>query len=187
MIYVFLADGFEEIEAIAPIDVLRRAGLTVKTVGVQRTTVVGAHGIAIAADMGIGEVDCEKMTMAILPGGMPGAETLANSAEVCEILRYAASHGKTIGAICAAPMALGRLGLLEGRRAVCYPGFEKYLTGALVQPEESVVVDKTIVTARGPGAAFDFAFRLAEIACGWKTAEKLRGDMQYKSNVRALT
>ena len=132
MTYVFLADGFEEIEALTPVDILRRAGEKVITVGVTGKEVTGAHGIVIVADSTIEEESThnENPNLIVLPGGLPGADNLRANAIVRELILRADRSGALIAAICAAPRILGELGLLGGKRAVCYPGFEKYLTNA---------------------------------------------------------
>ena len=130
MVYLFLANGFEEIEALCPLDLLRRAGVAVTTVGVGGETVLGAHGIPVVADIPEAMYRDSSPEMIILPGGMPGSENLDKSRTVDAALRAAVNTGAYVGAICAAPMVLGRRGYLRGRRAICFPGFENELTGA---------------------------------------------------------
>lgn len=178
MIYLFLADGFEETEAIAPLDILRRAELEVATVGVGRKTVTGSHGIPVTADV----MDCEIMpdescTAVILPGGMPGTLNLEKNATVQAFIDYAAEHDLIIGAICAAPSILGHKGLLSGKQAVCYDGFETQLFGATV-PEERVCRDGNIITAVGAGAALEFGLALTEALAGAPTAKKIKDSMK---------
>ena len=161
MIYLFLATGFEEIEALTTLDILRRCGLEVKTVSITGTRLIqGAHGIPVMADCLFRRKDMEECDAVILPGGMPGAKNLM----ACESLNraIAAFHekGGLIAAICAAPMILGGLNLLVGKNVTCYPGFEEYLTGANCTTE-LVVEDGNIITGRGPGAAVEFAFTIA--------------------------
>jgi 4-methyl-5(b-hydroxyethyl)-thiazole monophosphate biosynthesis len=163
---VFLAQGFEEIEALSIIDILRRAGVEVTTVSITTYNMVrGAHNVKVDADEVFEYVDFSEMDMLVLPGGMPGAKNLNNSEDVRKWLKIFASEGKEIAAICAAPMVLGDLGLLEGKNATCYPGFEAELKGANVTGE-SVVVDGNITTGNGPCLAFDFALALVEKLCG---------------------
>jgi 4-methyl-5(b-hydroxyethyl)-thiazole monophosphate biosynthesis len=163
---VFLAQGFEEIEALSIIDILRRAGVEVTTVSITTYNMVrGAHNVKVDADEVFEYVDFSEMDMLVLPGGMPGAKNLNNSEDVRKWLKTFASEGKEIAAICAAPMVLGDLGLLEGKNATCYPGFEAELIGANVTGE-SVVVDGNITTGKGPGLAFAFALALVEKLCG---------------------
>ncbi|MBQ7289011.1 MAG: DJ-1/PfpI family protein [Clostridia bacterium] len=178
MVYVFLADGFEETEAIAPIDIMRRAGLEVVTVGIGGQLVRGAHNITVMADMdGADAIPDETVDAVVLPGGLPGTVNLENNQTVQAFLDYAAANDKVMAAICAAPSVLGHKGLLEGKRAVCFPGYEKELRGAKVQntPAE---IDGNIVTACGAGAALEFGFALVERLCDQQTAKKLEQIMQ---------
>lgn len=177
MVYVLLADGFEEVEAIEPIDILRRGGVEVTTASVCEKAVKGAHGITVEADIPISQVDVSDMDLVMLPGGA-GHELLDASNTVHKILNYAAAHGKYISAICAAPSILGKKMMLEGKRATCFPGYEKYLYGAEVVGDK-VVTDGKIITAKGAGAAADFGFAMLEILKGAETAGKIKEIMQY--------
>ncbi|MBQ8351747.1 MAG: DJ-1/PfpI family protein [Clostridia bacterium] len=159
MIYVLLADGFEEIEALAPVDILRRAGKTVKTVGITGAAVCGAHGISVQADI-LSEEANERIDLLILPGGMPGATNLDQSPAVDKLLNKAIEDGAHIGAICAAPFILGKRGLLQGKEAICYPGFEDELLGACVCSDKRVVTSGKFTTAVGMGAACEFGLAL---------------------------
>lgn len=176
MVYVFLADGFEEIEALSAVDILRRANISVNTVGVSGKEVTGAHGITVKADITIGEVERFDIDALVLPGGMPGAVNLKNSAELSELLLYAKGESKILAAICAAPLVLGSLGLLKGKNATCYPGFEDELIGAKIT-DAKVCVDGDTVTASGPAAAADFAFALVEKLKDKNTAKQIRKGM----------
>lgn len=160
MIYVFLADGFEETEAMIPVDILRRAGLKVKTVGVTGKTVKGAHGISVVADIEIEDAN-DELELALLPGGIPGADNLRANEKVCRIVTETYNRGKTVAAICAAPYILGELGLLKGKEAICYPGFEKQLYGAKIS-DKNVVKDGNVITAVGMGASLKFALAIVE-------------------------
>ncbi len=177
MIYVLLADGFEEIEALEPVDIMRRAGLLVKTVGVTDEYVAGAHNITVKADILIDDVDTSDMELLMLPGGA-GYTNLEGSDRVQRLIRFAAENNIYISAICAAPSILGKLGLLKGRKATCFPSFEKYLEGAEVLCEKAVC-DGKFITGKGAGAAADFAFLMVELLCGKAKAEDLRCMMQY--------
>ena len=180
MIYVFLAEGFEEVEALTPVDTLRRAGKTVKTVGVGSKTVSGAHGIPVVADLTENEIALDtELEMVVLPGGMPGTLNLEKSSTVQKAVRYAAENGRFVAAICAAPSVLGHMGLLAGKAATCYPGFESELTGAKPAAVPAVR-DGNFITGRGPGAAMDFALLLAETLCGKEKSEALASGMVYK-------
>lgn len=176
MIYVFLADGFEEIEALTPVDVLRRAGFDVKTVGVTGKTVTGSHNIPVVADITIEEVTDKDLQGVILPGGMPGTLNLENNDTVQQFADLAVKKGLLLGAICAAPSILGHKGILNGKNATCFPGFEESLIGAYVQ-DAFVVTDGNIITGKGAGAAMEFALALLEYLKDKQTSEELRKAM----------
>lgn len=178
MVYVILADGFEEIEAIEPIDIMRRAGIEVKTASIKDKVVTGAHNIPVTADIMINEIEPEKMDLLMLPGGA-GHELLDASNEVHGLLNYAVTNGIYISAICAAPSIIGKKMMLNGKRATCFPGFEKYLYGAEICRDKAVV-DGKFITARGAGAASDFGFAMVEILKDKQTADDLRKTMQYE-------
>lgn len=178
MIYVFLADGFEEIEALAPVDLLRRAGLTVQTVGVTGKTVTGSHNISVTADILPAEVVLNEAVQAVvLPGGMPGAKNLDADATVSRAVAFAAEKGKLLCAICAAPFLLGKRGLLNGKEAICFPGFEQDLQGAEIS-EQSVCRDGNIITAKGMGVATEFGLKIVEALLDETTAAQLRATIQ---------
>lgn len=173
MIYLFLANGFEEIEALCPLDLLRRAGLEVTTVGVGGEYIRGAHGITVQADIPDTLFADACPDMVILPGGMPGATNLDASRAVDAAVRVAAKRGAYLAAICAAPLVLGRRGLLAGKRAICFPGFEQELTGAEIATER-VVRDGKIITAAGMGVALEFGLALVAALKGEEAAAALR-------------
>lgn len=178
--YVFLADGFEEIEALAPIDVMRRAGLSVTMVSVTDSlTVTGAHGIPVVADTLFAQCDYADAALLFLPGGLPGATNLQAHTGLCQLLTAKASQPNVIiSAICAAPLVLGGLGLLQGKKATCYPGFEDTMQGAHYTAAK-VTVDGHIFTACGPGAAWELGFTFVEHFCGADKADALRSGMQF--------
>lgn len=176
MIYVFLADGFEEIEAITTIDILRRAELDVRIAGVGGRVIRGAHGIAVHADADAEALDTQGLQMIVLPGGMPGTLHLERAQSVSRMIDYAAENNVWIAAICAAPSILGHKGLLNGRRAVCYPGFEEQLAGAEVTGN-LVETDGRTITANGPGAAVEFALELVARLVSRERAQKLRASL----------
>ena len=162
MISVFLADGFEEVEALAPIDILRRLGLQVQLVSVMPTrTVKSSHHVEVHADVCFEEANFSQNDALILPGGMPGAANLQAHKGLASLLFNQAREEGLIDAICAAPMVLGGLGLLEGKRATCYPGFEAHLEGAIYTAAQ-VEEDANFITANGPGAAFAFSYAIAK-------------------------
>ena len=177
MTVVMLADGFEEIEALTPVDVLRRAGLTVRTAGVGGRIIAGSHGISVACDMTEDEVRAEEVGLLILPGGMPGAKNLDASPAVDRLIRDVNARGGRLAARCAAPFILGRRGLLSGKNATCYPGFEGELTGAHLSTLP-VVTDGNITTAKGMGVALDFALELVRVLLSDDAAKKIADSVQ---------
>ena len=180
-IHVFFADGFEEIEALTVVDVLRRAELDVIMTSVTgKKDVTGAHGVIVQCDETFESCDFSKAVQLVLPGGMPGAETLANHKGLQELLNKFNKEQKAIAAICAAPMALGKLGLLDGRKATCYPGFEEFLIGAECTGE-LVVQDEYIITGKGHGASIEFALKIVESLVDKKKAQELAKGMCYTS------
>ena len=162
MVIVLLAEGFEELEALSPVDILRREGIDVKTVGIAGIEVRGTHGITVRADMTADEVNDAEVSAVIFPGGMPGSLNLDASPYADRFIAAALKNGGHIAAICAAPLVLGRRGLLRGKRATCFPGFEGELTGARATGE-AVVTDGNITTARDFRAAVEFGDELARI------------------------
>lgn len=180
MVYVFLAEGFEEIEAISVIDILRRADVTVNTVSISDTKEVkAAHGITVLADILIDEVDLQRADMLFLPGGMPGTRNLAKSEKLIKIIQEADKAGKYITAICAAPTVLSKAGVLHGKKAICYPGFEAELEGAIIH-DDLVVRDGKILTSKGPGTAMLFGYALVDILKGNLESDALRKAMIFE-------
>lgn len=173
MIYLFLAEGFEEIEALCPLDLMRRAGLSVTTIGVGGREITGAHGITVLADASEEDLALTSAEMIVLPGGMPGTLNLANSPTVLRAVERAHREGAYLAAICAAPSILGDLGLLKGKEAVCFPGFEDRLIGATLS-DRRVVRDGRVITAAGMGVALDFGLALVEALLGVERARELR-------------
>ena len=177
---VFLADGFEEIEGLTVVDLLRRAGVEVATVSTTGDlTIHGAHKIDVQADKMFGEVDYNEEDMVVLPGGMPGTLNLGAHAGVKEVLEQFYAAKKYIGAICAAPSVLGKYGMLDGRKATSYPGFEAELKGAeyLTEP---VVVSDFVITSRGLGTAIDFALALITVLMGTEKADEISRSIIYR-------
>ena len=172
-VYAFFADGFEEIEALTAVDTLRRAGLNVEIVSVTPDEiVVGAHDVSLLCDVNFENCDFFDAELLLLPGGMPGAATLDKHEGLRKLILSFAEKGKPIAAICAAPMVLGKLGLLKGKKATCYPGFEQYLEGA-----ECV---GNIITGMGPGAAMEFALAIVELLAGKEKVDELAEAMCVK-------
>lgn len=179
MVYVMLADGFEEVEALAPVDILRRAGVDIKTVGISGQTIVGTHGISIQADCTPDEIDISEAELVILPGGMPGTRNLFESSFVRDAIRYCVDNGKYIAAICAAPsIILGGMGILRGKKATCYPGMEDGMLGAIPQ-DKPYCIDGSIITGRAAGAALDFSLALCALLKTQQTADQVRNDIVY--------
>lgn len=178
MIYVMLADGFEEIEALAFVDILKRADVDVLTVSADNSeTVTGSHGITVVPDIKLKDV-CEIGEGVVLPGGLPGTYNLRDNPQVIKILDEHNKAKKYIAAICAAPSVLGKFGFLENKKATCYPSFEEELSGAIYSPDR-VVVDDNVITSRGAGTAHDFAFKFVELLKGESEANKIRSSMLY--------
>lgn len=176
-LFLFLADGFEEVEAVATLDILRRAGLDIKSVSISsEKEVKGAHDILVVADLVFQDVIGKEAVCLILPGGMPGTKHLDEHRGLADLLKEQAERKGWIAAICAAPSVLGHLGLLQGKKATCYPGFEPELTGAQIV-KQPVVVDGRIITANGPGSSFVFALALVRELAGKETADRVAGGM----------
>lgn len=173
MVYVLLAEGFEEVEALTPVDLLRRSKVETKMVGVTGTAVKGSHGITVQADISMDDIaDWNAADMIVLPGGMPGTTNLYADTRVTNAVRECYDNGKYIAAICAAPsIILGGMGLLQGKQATCYPGMEDGMKGAEAQPR-TCVTDGKIITACGVGGALDFACALVAALCGEEQAKK---------------
>ena len=174
---LFLAKGFEEIEALGTVDILRRAQIDVVTVSITDYNVVtGAHNIPVTADKTFNDTDFTNFDMLILPGGMPGAKNLNEQEDLKNLILDFNSKGKLIAAICAAPLVLGGLDLLDGKRATCYPGFENELKGAIITGE-TIVVDGKITTGKGPGYVFDFGLRIVEQLLGLKARREVQNGL----------
>ena len=179
MVYILLAPGFEEAEALVPADMLRRAEIETALVSTAGETVAGSHGIGVKADMLLDQVDLAGADMIVLPGGGAGYQNLGEEPRVERLVREAAGRGIWVAAICAAPTLLGRWGLLAGKAAVCYPGMEEGLNGAQPQMARGVVVDGKVITGRAAGSAFDFGLTLVEVLVDHATSEKVRASIYY--------
>ena len=172
MVYLFLGTGFEEVEAIAPLDLLRRAGAEVKTVGLNGATVYGGHGIGVACDMEIADLDLNDAEMVIIPGGLGGVASIRASEAAMEALRFGWENGKFVGAICAGPTVLADLGITDGKRATCYPGCEDGMGSAVMVADAAAVRDGRLITGTSAGCAIPFGLKLIEALKG--EAEALR-------------
>lgn len=187
MVCVILADGFEEMEAVAPIDVLRRAGAEVRTVSIMGSRqVTGSHGIPVEADCLLADVAETAFEMVVLPGGMGCLANMQQSRPLAEFLRHQDGQGAILAAICAAPTYLSRLGLLRGAHAVCYPGMESDLCDGTFCEDESVVRDGRVITGQAAGAATEFALKLCEELFGWDASERVRRSICFTSHVKGL-
>lgn len=178
MFYMFFAEGFEEVEAVAALDVIRRAKIEIESVGISSKSVTGSHGITVICDKTIDEISLsDSLEGVILPGGMPGTTNLLKSEKVNNFIDYCSDSDLFICAICAAPMILGRKGLLKGKNAVCFPGFEDELTGAHIS-DEYVCVDGKIITSKGMGSAVKFGLAVVSEVLGKETADNLEATLQ---------
>ena len=179
-VIIFLADGFEEVEAVTPIDFLRRAGADVTVAGVGGGTVKSSRGLLVQTDKAVSESDAGNWDAVLIPGGMPGASNIAASAACSKIIKSQVSSGRLLAAICAAPaVVLAPLGLLSGHRFTCYPGMEKDVSGARWS-EERVVVDGNLITSRGPGTAGEWALEIISKLFGPDSAKKIGRDVLAK-------
>ena len=179
MVYIFLADGFEIIEALAPLDMMTRAGIEVKTVGVTGKLVSASCGVQVTADITIDEFDFYDVEALMLPGGMPGTLNLENNPDVQKAIDNDVNINVPICAICAAPSILGHKGLLDGKEATCFPGFEEALDGAMLS-DEYVITDGNFITARGAGVCIDFGLEIVKKLRGEDVANTVRQQIQCK-------
>ncbi len=170
MVYVLLGTGFEETEAIVPVDLLRRAGVSVLTVGVDGKAVTGGHGITVEADIEISQMDLTDMEMIVLPGGLGGVATIRKSQSALDALRFAWENNKFVAAICAGPTVLADLGITDGRQATCYPGCESGMGNANMIPDAACVQDGNLITGTSAGCAVSFGLKLVEALKGAQKA-----------------
>lgn len=178
MLYMFFAEGFEEVEAIAALDVIRRAGIEIKSVGIGGKTVIGSHNIPVVCDLTEDDISLDvSLNGIILPGGMPGTTNLMNNSAVNCAIDYCSENNLFLCAICAAPMILGRKGLLNGRKAVCFPGFEKELIGAEIS-KNYVCKDGNVITAKGMGSAINFGLEIVSAFKGSNVSAELKATLQ---------
>lgn len=179
MVYIILGDGFEEIEAISPGDILRRGGVEVCYAGIGGTVIRGGHNICVAADVEVDQIDLDQAEMLVIPGGLGGVESILASPVALEKLKGAYDRDIELAAICAGPTVLGHLGIMDGRKAVCYPGLEEKVTGGSMQPGKKVVRDRKLTTGQGPGAAMAFGLALLDVLKGKQTAEEVGSGLLY--------
>ena len=177
MVYVLLGTGFEEVEAIAPVDLMRRAGIQVLTVGLNGKTVFGGHGIGVAADIEIAQMDLTDLEMIVVPGGLGGVASVRACPEAMEALAFAWKNDKFVAAICAGPTVLADLGITDGREVTCYPGCESGMAGALCQPDRAAVRDGRVITGTSAGCAIPFGLALIEALKGKDAANTVAGSI----------
>ena len=173
MVYMLLGTGFEETEAIAPLDLLRRAGVEILTVGINGKVVYGSHKIGVVADIELSEVDLTNLEMVILPGGLGGVASIRASKEAMDIVRFAYENSKFTCAICAGPTVLADLGIVDGKKATCYPGCETGMGEAIMQENAASVIDGKVVTGTSAGCAIPFGLSLIEVLKGKEEAERI--------------
>lgn len=179
MVYIILGTGFEEIEAVAPCDILRRGGVEVKFAGIGGTLIKGGNGITVQADCTVEEMELENMELIMLPGGMGGVRSILGSETAMNAVKYAYENGKLVSAICAAPTILAKLGITDGKHATVYPGMEDQM-GSAVMEDTDAVADGRVLTGRAPGAALEFGYLLLKTLKGEEVAAKVRGGMVYR-------
>lgn len=179
MVYLLLADGFEEAEALVTADLIRRAGIPLTLVGLDSLSVTGAHAITVAADQVLSDVAMEDMEMLILPGGMGGVENIQMNLFAQGMIQRAAEKGAYVAAICAAPTILAHLCLLDRRKAVCYPGMEDQMYSAVVQRDAHVVADGRFITGEAAGSVFEFGLKLVEVLRGKNSADQVKHSVHY--------
>ena len=180
MVYILLGTGFEETEAIAPCDILKRANVPVQLVGLTGREIRGGHGIGVCADVTIDELDPEAMDMIVLPGGMGGVNSILACEKALDAVRYAWDNGRFVAAICAAPTILARLGVTDGKKATCYPGLEDRMGSADMQPGAATVTDGRLLTGAGPGTAIDFGLLLVKALRGEAAAKNVYDGLVYR-------
>ncbi len=179
MVTILLANGFEEAEALVPADLLRRAGAEVVLASLNGDDVTGSHGITVKADRALAELDPRELELVVVPGGLGGVRAIANDPNALDYIRSAYALERCVAAICAGPTVLAKLGILDGRKAVCYPGMEDQLTGADPQKGAHVVTDGRVVTGEAAGSAFAFGLKLVELIKGRKTAQRVADEVYY--------
>ena len=179
MVYIILGNGFEEIEAVSPCDILRRGGVEVKFAGIGGTLIRGGNGITVQADCTVEEMDLDAMEMIVLPGGMGGVRSILGSETAMAAIKTAYEKDRYVTAICAAPTILAKLGITDGKHATVYPGMETDM-GSAIMEDTDAVRDGKVLTGRAPGAALDFGYLLLETLKGSEVMEKVRGGMVYQ-------
>lgn len=177
MVYIFLGDGFEEMEGLSVCDILRRGGVEVRTLSVSGQPVMGSRGIPVLADLPVSEASREQVDMVVLPGGWGGVKAVEACDAAMELIQWAWEQNKYVAAICAGPTALAKLHITDGKKATCYPGLEDQMGGAKMQPGAAVVQDGMLITGEAPGAAYAFALKLLEVLQGREAAKAVAADL----------
>ncbi len=180
MVYIFLGDGFEEMEGLSACDILRRAGVEVTTLSVSGQPVMGSRGIPVLADQPVAEASRENVDMVVLPGGWGGVQAIEACDAAMELIRWAWEQDKYVAAICAGPTALAKLHITDGKNATCYPGLEDMMGSAQMHPGTAVVQDGNLITGEAPGAAYAFALKLVEVLKGSETAREVAADLVFR-------
>ncbi|MBP3633691.1 MAG: DJ-1/PfpI family protein [Oscillospiraceae bacterium] len=179
MVYIILGTGFEEVEAVAPCDILRRGGVEVKFAGIGGKLIKGGNGITVQADCTVEEMDLTAMDMIVLPGGMGGVNSILGCEAALSAVTYAYENGKYVAAICAAPTILAKLGVTDGKHAVVYPGMEAQMGSAMMENTDAVR-DGKVLTGRAPGAALEFGYLLLKTLKDEETSQRIRSGMVYQ-------
>lgn len=179
MVYLLLGEGFEESEAIVPVDLLRRAGVEVRLAALKGKTVQSAHGVTVMADCQLKDVDENHLDMLILPGGLGGVDAILGDQSALGLIQRSGDRGAYIAAICAAPTILAHLGMLDRRGAVCYPGMEDQMLSAVVHKGQAVVADGHLITGEAAGSAFEFGLKLVEALKGAQAAQQVRQAVHF--------
>ncbi|MGI6497622.1 MAG: DJ-1 family glyoxalase III [Oscillospiraceae bacterium] len=181
MVYILLGHGFEEMEAITAVDLLRRAGVETILAGVDGETVTGAHGVQVTADMLVSDIDVETLEMLVLPGGSGGVDSIRASRDALDLIRDVHARGRYLAAICAAPLILAEQGFLDRRNATCFPGLEEEMGSTVTATDASLVIDGRIITGRAPGTAIEFGLALVRILRGAEIFQKVKEEIHYEN------
>ena len=179
MVYILLGNGFEEMEAIGPADLLRRAGIDVALVGLEGQTVTGGQGISVVADCTLEQVDLEQLEMLVIPGGLGGVNNIRNNIEAQKLIQKVYAKGRYLAAICAGPMILAEQGFLDRRSATCYPGMEEQMGSTVIASDANIVIDGRIITGKAPGTAIEFGLALIRTLRGTQAARAVQNEIHY--------
>ncbi|MDD4510374.1 MAG: DJ-1/PfpI family protein [Oscillospiraceae bacterium] len=181
MVYILLGNGFEEIEAVTPADLLRRAGVETVLVGVDGKTVTGAHGIQVGADILVPDINLEELEMLVLPGGKGGVDSIRANRDALDLIREVHARGRYLAAICAAPLILAEQGFLDRRNATCFPGLEEEMGSTVTATDASLVIDGRMITGRAPGTAIEFGLALVRMLRGVEASKRVQEEIHYEN------